>query len=258
MADVPNEPVGQRHGPSLEFWLVFVMLTALVILVLAVLFWPIEIPGYPTTPGKETTFKDVLDYRTQILSVIITAFGAWVGAGAAYFFGRENLRVAAESLLQMRDISPRERLRKTSIKQLPPASIDWTVKKSTPLDEVKAKLTENPERWFIPVVNDDGRLETVLNEEAFWRFWTQETLASPPAAAATVNDVLEFIKNNEGLQRLKDRYVEVPLDTTVGAATEMMDTKHVFLAVVVVDGKPNFFFTTSEVRKLLLSTPAVT
>lgn len=258
MGDVPTQTVGQRRGPSLEFWLVFVMLVALVILVVAVLFWPIDIPGYPTPPaGKETTFKDILDYRTQILSVIITAFGAWVGAGAAYFFGRENLRVAADSLLAMRDISPRERLRKTSIKQLPPASIDWTVKKSTPLEEVRAKLTENPERWFIPVVNDEGRLETVLNEEAFWRFWTHDPAASPPAGD-TVNDVLEFIKNNEGLQRFRDRYVEVPLDTTVGAATEMMDNKHVFLAVVVIDGKPSFFFTTSEVRKLLLSTPAIT
>ena len=257
MADVATETV-ERKRPAFEFWLVFAMLAALVLLVWAVLYMPIEIPGYPTPPaGKETTFKDVLDYRAQILSIIITAFGAWVGAGAAYFFGRENLRVAADSLLAMRDISPRERLKKTAIKQLPPASIDWTVKKSTPLDEVKAKLTENPERWFIPVVTDDGKLETVLNEEAFWRFWTQEPSASLPTAP-TVNDVLEFIKSNEALQRFKDRYVEVPLDTTVGAATEAMDNKHVFLAIVVVDGKPSFFFTTSEVRKLVLSAPAVT
>lgn len=256
MADLPTETV-ERKRPGLEFWLVFSMLVALVVLVGAVLFWPIDIPGYPTPPdGKETTLKDVLDYRAQILSIIITAFGAWVGAGAAYFFGRENLRVAADSLLAMRDISPRERLRKTSIKQLPPASIDWTVKKTTPLDEVKAKLTQNPDRWFIPVVTDEGKLDTVLNEEAFWRFWTQESLASP-LASPTVADVLDFIKTNEGLLRFRDRYVEVPLDTTVGAATEMMDNKHVFLAIVVLDGKPTYFFTTSEVRKLLLSTPAV-
>ena len=29
--------------------------------------------------------------------IILTAFGAWVGAGAAYFFGREILRESANS-----------------------------------------------------------------------------------------------------------------------------------------------------------------
>lgn len=255
MADTETQTIERKGRHALEFWLVVTMLIALVVLVGAVLFWPITIPATPTPPaGRETTFKDVLDYRTQILAVIVTAFGAWVGAGAAYFFGRENLRVAADSLLAMRETSPRERLRRTSIKQLPPASIDWTVKKSTPLADVRQTLTAEPEKWFIPVVTDDGLLETVLNEEAFWRFWTEETPTSPPGSS-TVNDVLEFVKANEGLQRFKDRYVKVPIDATVGTATEMMDSQRVFLAIVVVDGKPAYFFTTSEVRKLLLSAP---
>jgi hypothetical protein len=53
--------------------------------------------------GEDTsiTARDLLDYRQSISATIIMAFGAWVGAGAAYFFGRENLRDTAQNMMQM-------------------------------------------------------------------------------------------------------------------------------------------------------------
>ena len=98
---------GIRQWVTPEFLLVVVMLIALVLLVVGVLWIPVDPPDCDTT----TTFMDVLNYRKSILAVIVTAFGAWVGAGAAYFFGRENLREASASLLAMREPSAKDRLR---------------------------------------------------------------------------------------------------------------------------------------------------
>ena len=251
MAENTGESVDRQGRVALEFWLVVIMLGVLCILVISVLFWPITIPAQqPPIPGKETTFKDVLDYRSNLLSIVITAFGAWVGAGAAYFFGRENLRVAADSLLAMRDVSPRERLRRTSIKQIPPTPIDWTVNTTTPIDDVKAKLNAEPVRWFVPVVKADKTLETIVNEEAVWRFLLAP--AGQPSAGKTVQDLLTFIDSNADLKRFRDIQVTVTMETTVGAANDLMDSKRVFLAIVESEGRPTHFFTTSEVRKLLL------
>lgn len=247
MAENDTQTVNRKSGYALEFWLVVVMLIALVILVVAVLFWPIT-PFTPQPTGREAAFKDILEYRTNILAVIVTAFGAWVGAGAAYFFGRENLRVAADSLLAMREVSPRERLRRTSIKQIPPTTIDWMVKRDTLITEVREKLLKEPSRWFIPIVKADGSLETVINEEAAWRFLLEKT----PPPETKVEELLAYIEATPDLKRFNQIHVVVTMKTTVGAANDLMDSRHVFLAIVETDGKPTHFFTTSEVRKLLL------
>ena len=228
--------------PSFEFWLVVVMLGVLTALVLGVLVVP---HGWVGTSDK----TDILVWRKDVLAIIITAFGAWVGAGAAYFFGRENLRVAADSLLAMRDLSGKERLRRTSIKQIPPTSIDWTVKRTDTIDNVKAELMNKPERWFVPVVKDDGTLDTVINEEAVWRYLLNPT--SPPVTG-TVADLINYIETTAALKRFIDIQAVVTMETNVGTANDLMDSRHVFLAIVTSEGKPTHFFTTSEIRKLLL------
>lgn len=259
----PPQNVDQKRYPW-EFWLVVGMLVSLLILILAILI-P-DIPKPVALPGQQLTFaqliehnKMMLENRKDILSIIIAAFGAWVGAGAAYFFGRENLRVAANSLLAMRDLSPKERLRQTSIKQIPPTPIDWTVQRDTKVSEVKEALTQRPERWFVPVVKKDGTLETVINEEAVWRFWVDKT---PPREAteedrkkfadSKIGDLLKHIEDTEALKRFHQIHVVVSMETNVGTANDLMDSRHVFLAIVTSEGKPTHFFTTSEVRKLLL------
>jgi hypothetical protein len=243
-----SQRVDKPERWALEFWLVVIMLGVLCILVSLVLFWPIRVD--PQVQGRETTFKDVLEYRSSILSIIITAFGAWVGAGAAYFFGRENLRVAAEGLLAMREVSPSERLRRTPIKQIPPSPLDWTVQRNTLFEEVKKKLMDEPARWFIPVTKSDGTLETVVNEEAVWRLLADP--ANAPAAGDTLEKVFSHIASNPNLKRFSDIHVTVPMDATVGTANEMMQSKGAFLAIVTSQGKPTHFFTTSEIRKLLM------
>jgi hypothetical protein len=241
MADDPTSTQPTTR-PSFEFWLVVIMLGTLTLLVAGVLLVKQQWVG---TSDK----IDILTWRKDVLAMIITTFGAWVGAGAAYFFGRENLRVAADSLLKMRDISGKELLRNTSIKQIPPTPIDWTVTRADTVVSVQTELMAKPERWFVPVVKSDGTLDTVINEEAVWRYLL--TPSSPPAGG-TVGDLMTFIAATPALKRFIDIQAIVSLDTNVGAANDLMDSRHVFLAIVTSEGKPTHFFTTSEVRKLLL------
>lgn len=273
MAENETQSLDKQGRYPWEFWLVICMLVALLILVLVILWRDVPGPNISLIPeregGREITFRDLLDYnnrmlenRKDILSLIVTAFGAWVGAGAAYFFGRENLRVASEGLLAMRQRSPRERLSQTSIKQIPPTPIDWKVDKDTLVVDVRKKLEAEPSRWFIPIIKkDDGTLETVVNEEAVWRFLLAPEGQEPPPPAPPappapptkkISDLLTYIASKPDLMRFRDIHITVPMETTVGAASDLMESQRVFLAIVVSEGKPTHFFTTSEVRKILL------
>lgn len=241
-----------RSWKTPEFILVVIMLVALIILVFVVLVVPVAIPAKDTT----TKVTDLLDYRKSILAVIITAFGAWVGAGAAYFFGRENLREAASSLLAMREPSPKERLRRTPIREIPPRQLDWVVKTSDQLETVMDKLKAEPERWFIPIVKDDGTLDTVIHEEAIWRFVDKEFEAGTAYAdilKKKVSDVVAYIKATPRLEWVEGIYVAVTLDKSAGDAHEEMQNKGVNLAIVTDErGKPTHFVTTGDVRRVLL------
>lgn len=240
----------ETRWKSPEFLLVVAMLVVLTVLVGIVMLAPL--------PKKDdsATAAVILDYRKSILSIIITAFGAWVGAGAAYFFGRENLREAANSMLAMREPSPKERLRQILIRAMPLKPINWCVAADDDLSPIVKKLKTEPGLWFIPIVKD-GMLETVIDEEAIWRFIDHESAQEPPIPYTdilkkTIADVLEYIKAQK-LERLREIYVPVTLDKSAGDVYELMQNKSVFLAVVVDEaGKPTHFITTADVRRILL------
>ncbi|MBU7014723.1 MAG: CBS domain-containing protein [Theionarchaea archaeon] len=241
-----------RDWKTPEFCLVVVMLAVLVLLVGIVLWMPINIPA----ADKTTTGKDLLEYRRTILTVIITAFGAWVGAGAAYFFGRENLREAAESLLEMRQLTPREFLRRIQVQEIPPRKLTWRVKKSDSIKDILERLRKDPSYWFIPVVTDKNTLETVIHEEAVWRFIdskTEEKIERDKIVGATVSDVLDYLKGNEDLNKVvSGAYVLVSMDQSLADAADLMDDRNVSLAIVRDEaGIPVGFITTKDVREAL-------
>lgn len=256
-----------------ELLLVIVMLGLFCALVGVVLFWPIpdllgmddinKYIGNSTTNESISNIldyrKDILDYRKNILAVIVTVFGAWIGAGAAYHFGRENMKEATSSMLQMREPSAKERLRRTPIREMPLKPLDWRVKTSDLVKDVMDKLKKNPKLWFIPIVGEDGKVETIINEEAVWRFvmGDEKTPAAEGPRAEdvekTIKDVLDYIRNNEELKRFEDIYVRVTLDRSAGDAYEQMQSKDVPLAAVADEtGKLTHYFTTGDVRRVLL------
>jgi len=241
-----------RTWKTPEFVLVVIMLVVFTALVIAVLFMPLTIPAGDTN----TRLMDLLDFRKNILAVLITAFGAWVGAGAAYFFGRENLREATNSLLAMRELSPRERLRRTLLREMPLRPIDWAVKASDDLKVVIDKLKAEPERWFIPIVRDDGSLETIIHEQAVWRFVDKESAAGTAydkILEKKVSHLLDYVKGTPSLARDAQIYVSMTLDRNASDAHDMMQQRGVYLAVITDEkGRPTQYVTTGDLRAVLL------
>jgi hypothetical protein len=249
-----------RSFKTPEFWLVVIMLGILTLLILFVLRVPINLNGSikpPNQAAAQVDAKAILDFRRTILTIILTAFGAWVGAGAAYYFGRENLRESASSLLKMRDLSGRELLRQTPISQIPPRKIEWTVKTSEELGKVMAKLKDDPDLWFLVVVRGDDTLETVIHEEAIWRFVEAEVSDGRTYAdigQKQIADVLTFIKKDKKLvDRVGKIYVPVTPENTTELASVRMENKKVSLAVICDEnGKPTQYITTGDLRLLLV------
>jgi hypothetical protein len=238
------------------FLLLIVMLVVFIVLVLAVLLIPFPIPDQDVT----TKHTDVLAFRLSILAVIVTAFAAWVGAGVAYFLGRENLRETATSLLAMRGPAAIERLWQTIVRDIPPRTIAWRVTNGDSLENVLTSLEAHPEYLFVTVVKSDGSLSAVVEPVAFWRFVCAQFrdaedrdekvgVIYSEVMKMTVAQVLE----KEELKRYRDRYVPARLENTVGDVSASMRDKGVVLAVVSDDaGKPTHYFTNTDVWRVML------
>jgi len=207
-------------------------------------------------PGTDAsvTAKDLLDYRQSILVAIITVFSAWVGAGAAYFFGRENFRDATEKMLQMRE-TPRERLRKTTVKEIPPRAIDWQEGIGKDVKSVYDRLKKDTERWFIPIINEDKTLNTVLLEEAVYRYIVDKKYdVTKEDKSQTIGCILKYLDETEELkERTKDIHVVLNLNNNLGYANDLMSDKGVKLGIVTDEkGKPTHYITTDDLRRALM------
>lgn len=242
----------QRKWRTPEFLLVLAMLAVLTILVALVLWAPVPARGV-----EKVDAMDLLNYRKDILGIVLTAFGAWVGAGAAYFFGRENLREAAQSMLAMREPTSRQQLEQTAVREVPPRPIDWKVKTSDEMQTVVDKLKENPALWYVTITDDAGKLKTVVHEEAIWRF-TDSKLAEGTAyddvMQLNVSDFLDYIDANADLKkRVSDIYVAVTLDQSVASAYDILMEKDLYLGIISNEkGEPIQFITTGDVRRVLV------
>jgi len=249
-----EERVNRSWTP--EFYLVFIMLVVLTVLVLAVLWVPIDIPAQSVS---STAVTDILEYRKTILAIIITAFGAWVGAGAAYFFGRENMREASQNFLAMREQSLKERLRSVSIRDIPPKQFSFIVKQNDEIGAAWEKLKSDVNLWFVPIVDEKGALESILHEEAVWRFLIDKTgtgAKREDVLKQPISDLNKFIdescRDNLGIKKLRDTYVRVTPDKSVSDANGLMQDKEVSLAVVVDEsGKPTGYVTFGDVRRVM-------
>lgn len=234
-----------------EFLLVIIMLLTLTILVYSILNVPIQIDG------TNNTTKEVLDYRKDTLSIVLTAFGAWIGAGAAYFFGSENIKEATKSILSSQKLSSREMLKTTYVKDVPPDTLDWSVKLDENLESVKKKLEGDSKRWFIPIVDNNGSLINVIHEEVVWTFIDcayKSGAKYEDVNQKKVSDINDFIHKHSGkFKGLVGIYVQIKMDTSADIANNLMYSKHCNLAIITDEsGKPTHYITTGDIRRLLL------
>lgn len=242
-----------------EFALVTVMLGSLIILIFLVLGIPTEwlIPINSTNTTLSGT--EVLEFRRTILTVIITAFGAWVGAGAAYFFGRENLRVASQSLLDMREPTAKEVLNQLKILDLLPKEILRIYNSSDEIELILEKLKKDPKLWFIPIQKDDKKY-TIIHEEAIWRFLDtvqidpENQLSYDDIKKKPIKDVLTYIDSDKDLKFLKDIHVSTSLEKSVADTYNQMIAEEKDLAIIIAleSDKPTHYITSSDIKDSLM------
>ena len=232
-----QHPTSQQAHSS-EYHLVLYMLLALVVLVICILWIPIN----------ASNATDMLEFRRATLTVIVTAFSAWIGAGAAYFFGKENLRVATQSILQA-SAPPKERLAQTKV-MVRARPLDWKVKMDTTVGDIVSQIkAEDQPKWFFPVIKDDGTLATVIKDDSVWLFIALEAQAGK-AYADIINETVQDILNKVKYSPI---HVTVRADQTMEDADKLMDEQDCYLTIILDEKNiPRFYLTTGDVRRFLL------
>lgn len=182
-----EKKAGRPH--SKEFFLVFWMLVSLTIVVIGIIVLPLFLKLlYTTGPDKSPLglinavnfseiFKETLDYSKWVLSALLAAFGAWIGAGAAYFFGKENLRESSRATeealrIQQQSLGTKPEA-KTLVKDLTLTAMNpsFIFKAEDELQTVITSLESKLGYWFVPIVEKDtGILKDVISSQAFWEY----------------------------------------------------------------------------------------
>lgn len=237
----------------LEFLLVVLMLIALVALVIIVMWMPVKLEP---NGAEAVSAQAVLDYRTGILTVLLTAFGAWIGAGAAYFFGSKNLQRATDAMVEVQ-AKGLQRLSNVHINDLPPAKVDWMAEPKMLLSVLLKKLND-PDRWWFVVVDAEGKYDTVMHEEVAFRFIEaklEDDASSYKAllATATVKDVVEWAKKqSKGRNKLWDIAIITTMEMSAQVADERMIGKGVHVAIITdANGVPTHAITEGDIKKAL-------
>ncbi|MDD1701576.1 MAG: hypothetical protein LUQ31_01175 [Methanoregula sp.] len=234
-----------------EFTLVLAMLLSLVVLVVIILSIPLGniTPVYNQTDTR--SLDAILKWRLDILSLIITAFGAWVGAGAAYFFGKENLKTTTDSLMAAIE-SPKTKLQKIKIQDLPPHKLTKTFLKSDKFEDLYKYFIENTDAWFIPIVDEDKRLKTVINEEGVYRYKLDNEQVK--TETTTIEEFLNYVKKDQKIKKVTDQFwSELKSDNTLATADEIMSLKNTRIGIITDSaGIPTQFITTGDIRRFLL------
>ena len=233
---LPEKIIPEIKRPELA--LVVIMLISLVLIIIIVLLVPLG-PEVKVSNLNESGMIDltdsVLKARTDLLTIIITAFGAWVGAGAAYFFGRENLKQATEGMLGIIE-SPAIKLQSTKIEAIYPFKIDKIFKEKDLVNDVYQWLKITPKAWFIPILDINGRLKTVIHEEAVYRYKLKDEVPKF-TGNETLADVLAFIATDPEIDKeTRAFWVTVRMDDSLGMAENVMTHGNARLAIIV-DGK---------------------
>lgn len=241
MPVVPEKQGKPNPMKSTEFWLVVALLVALLI-----------------TEGLVFGLIDKSD-RSDVLALTLGTFGAWIGAGAAYFFGRENLRTATDSMLRMRGRSSVEILTDTKLQDMKPKTIPKTFKTKDEVGTVLTWLEEVKERFFAVVLDDKDAFSYAIDEEAFYRFINAQMKEGEKskddyatACKKSIQEVIEKFTSDEDLNLLIKSAIIMREDATAFSASEKMEEKRVFVTIVVDEqNKPVGYITTGDIRRII-------
>jgi hypothetical protein len=261
------------------FFLVFWMLVSLTLLVIGIAGLPLLIQSLTkqsvtTAEGTKIIFDSeifakVLDYSKWVLSALLAAFGAWIGAGAAYFFSKESLQEssrATEEALKIQQqtmgVKPQE---KTLVKDLALTAMNpsFMFNISKTLDQIITELEKRVGYWFVPFIDESsGKLEDVVSSQVFWTFKYDRPKKFKPEdeAKSTINEILAFLGSEEADEKLKKLhgintfFIKIKLEDTLESVAAQMKSPNTAVAIVVDEkGKPTHCLTRTDIGGLLQS-----
>lgn len=234
----------EPSSSTLTFSLVLVMLVILFVLII-VLF--VATFSYLRTDASqlmsEENFKEFLEYSKWVFSGLITAFGAWIGAGAAYFFGKENLiessRSTEEALRIQQGLTKQDHIRDIALTIM---NKEFNFKSDKTVKDVKDALEAHPDYWWVPVLDIEGKgiLENVIHASMFWQNKTE--LAND----VQLSKIPEGISKDEKLSKLHGPafFIKAALEDKIADVSRSMDKSGAVIGIVVDDnGKPSYWFT---------------
>jgi hypothetical protein len=235
-------------GSASSYRLVVIMLVILGVLALSLIFMPLIVPS---SSGS----KDLMDYYKWALSVLLGAFGAWIGAGAAYFFGKENLLESSrstESAMRIQQESFRrspviERIKDMTLTAMNPNFIFDFGKTKKAVTHQLAKLKGY---WFVPVVEEEtGIVQDIIHAQVFWLSTFDDAL--------TIKEIVSKMDEDKELRKLHGDlfYVKVSSDDRISDAYNLMCQKDAEVAIVVDEkGKPSHCLSKTDLRTFLKAT----
>ena len=98
--DENREEADPRRNPF-AFWLIIWLLVVLVALIVFALTTPADYLTGVYSGDDDDRINSIIEFKKHVLSAIIASFSVWIGAGAAYFFGRENYQLAMKQMKKM-------------------------------------------------------------------------------------------------------------------------------------------------------------
>lgn len=238
-------------GSKLAFSLVVIMLGILLILVTVLLVAPL------TFTKPDGVNDKLLDYWKTALSVLLGAFGAWIGAGAAYFFGKENLAESSrstEAALKLQQEVIRGPSRPGQIKDLALTAInkDFVFRSDAKKSDVAMGLDAHPDYWWVPVLDKDGNgtLADVIHARVLLdgRFDPEEKLSD---IASKLDSDPAFKDDMMKLHGPKF-FLTTLLDDKVADVSNRMGSTGAVVGVVVDDAKkPTYCFAKQNLLNVL-------
>jgi hypothetical protein len=236
-------------GAKFSFWLVIAMLIALFALLLILLVAPLI--GDNNTAQASAR----VEYFKTTMSVLLGAFGAWIGAGAAHFFGRENMKessISTERALSLQGDAMRGSRRRERIRDLTLTAMnnEFMFDAKATKDLITTKLKDHVNYWFVPALDatKSGVLRDVVHARVFWD--------SSFAGSEDLDTILSRIDQDpklDGLRRYRGDafFLTVSPDDAIADVAGRMNQKQIEVGIVVdAAGRPTHCFTQAELKAL--------
>ena len=240
-----DETKEKKYPHTLEFSLVLVMLGVLTLLLVIMVVFPLLMVG--KVDGPECN-QEIIDYSKWVVTALLAAFGAWIGAGAAYFFGKANLRESSRSTeAALKIVRGTHGLKYIKDINLTAMNTNFLFDLDKTYNDVNEKLKDNVGYWFVPVIDkENGVLRDVIHSQIFWKQEFNDI--------DTLKAIIENIDTKENGKDLHGEkfYVKINLNDSIEDVYKTMKAKSIPVAIVVDEkGRPTHCLTRTDLATLL-------